>query len=50
MYNVGVEGNYKVYMWDTTGTPSWKNQGSLSPAINAQVMTDTDIENLWENA
>ena len=37
-------------MWDTTGTPSWKNQGSLSPAINAQVMTDTDIENLWENA
>ena len=50
MYNVGVEGNYKVYMWDTTGTPSWKNQGSLSPAINAQVMTDTDIEKLWKNA
>ena len=49
MYNVGTEGNYKVYMWDTTGTPDWKDQGSLSIIVSVEAMTDSDIENLWKN-
>lgn len=48
MYNVGTEGNYKVYMWDTTGTPQWKDQGSLGTAVTVDAMTNNDIERTWD--